>query len=469
MRGSTGKDGFLMKARLATRSALTPILILLTLSLPTVGVAQEQRPLAIIHAAIIDGNGKTPIEDGTIVIRGAKIETVGDAISVRVPPDARVIDAKGRTVMPGLADMHVHLTGGWDGESVDMLSYQRYLNALLYAGVTTVLDTGNVQPYILQLRQEIAAGRLAGPRIYCAGALIDGADPVWPPLSYSAASVEQIPGLVRRQKHDGVDIIKAYAGLSDQMVTALAAEAKKSSLRVFIDQWGRNGSMDLMRTGISAFAHLPTMKMSDEAVGLMKERGVHCITTLTVYESFWRRRLADLKFLEYPIVKDTSPPWFLEELRKEAGRELKPEERARVKGWGESLKEAQRNVKKLFAAGILVAAGTDAPYPGVSQGEGLHRELELLVEAGLSPLEAITVATRNAALLMNAADEWGTLAPGRVANIIMIAGRPDKNISETRNVEMVIQAGRVLEREKLKFDARTDPGFRVAAPVSAAP
>jgi imidazolonepropionase-like amidohydrolase len=457
-----------MKTVLTARLALTLFLVLLTLSQYVVGAAQEQ-PLVITHAVIIDGNGKTPIEDGTIVIQGSKIEAVGPAINVKVPSHARVIDARGKTAMPGLADMHVHLTGGWDGELVDMLGYQRYLHALLYAGVTTVLDTGNVQPYILQLRQEVARGRLVGPRIYCAGALIDGADPVWPPISYSISSLEQIPGLVRRQKQDGVDIIKAYGGLSDRMVAALAQEAKKNSLRVFIDQWSRNGSMDLMQEGISAFAHLPTMRMSDEAIGLMKEKGIHCITTLTVYESFSRRRLADLRFLEYPLFKDTSPPWFLEELRKEAGRELKPEESSRARRVGEGLSEAQRNVKKLFDAGILVAAGTDAPYPGVSQGEGLHRELELLVEAGLTPLEAITVATKNAALLMNAGDEWGTLAPGKVANILLITGHPDKHISDTRNIETVIQAGRLLDREKLKFDTRKDPGFRVASPVAAVP
>jgi len=462
------KDVSAMKTHLTARLSLTLFLVLFTSAQPIVGAVQEQ-PLVIIHAVIIDGNGKSPIEDGTIIIRDSKIEAVGPATNAKVPSGARVIDAKGKTVMPGLADMHVHLTGGWDGESVDMLGYQRYLNALLYAGVTTVLDTGNVQPYILQLRQEVAQGRLVGPRIYCAGALIDGADPAWPPLAYSVSSLEQIPGLVRRQRQDGVDIIKAYSGLSDRMVTVLAQEARKNSLRVFIDQWSRNGSVDLMQEGISAFAHLPMMKMSDEAVRLMKEKGIHCITTLTVYESFSRRRLADLRFLDYPLFKDTSPPWFLEELRKEAGRELKPEETVRAKQSGEGLSEAQRNVKKLFDAGILVAAGTDAPYPGVSQGEGIHRELQLLVEAGLSPLDAITVSTKNAALLMNAADEWGTLTPGKVANIILVAGRPDKNISDTRNIEMVIQAGRVLDREKLKFDARKDPGFRVSSPVTAIP
>lgn len=429
--------------------------------------AQEAESLAIIHAVIIDGHGKPPIEDGTLVIRAGKIEAVGPFAVIKAPANARVIDAQGKAVMPGLADMHVHLTGGWDGHAVDMLGFQRYLNALLYAGVMTVLDTGNVQPYILQLRQEVAAGRLAGPRIYCAGALIDGADPAWPPLSFAVSTVEQIPKLVRQQKKEAVDVLKAYSGLSDLMVTALVREAKKDSLRVFIDQWSRNGSVDLIRAGIAAFAHLPTSKMSDEAVSLMKEKGVHAITTLAVYESHSRRRLADLSFLEFPLVKDTTPPWFLEELRAYASRRLTADASARATANSNRLSEAKKNARRLFDAGVLLAAGTDAPYPGVSQGEGIHRELELLVEAGLSPLEAITVATKNAALLMNAGDEWGTLAPGRVANLILIAGRPDKRISETRQIEMVIQAGKILDREKLKFDLRRDGGFRAAAPVSA--
>ena len=117
-----------------------------------------------------------------------------------VPKDAQIIDAAGKTVMPGLADLHVHLQGAWDGTSVDLLGYQRYLNAMLYSGVTTLLDTGNYQPWILQLRQEQAAGRLRGPRIYCVGAMMDAADPAWPDLAYAISSRYQIPEFVRRDK-----------------------------------------------------------------------------------------------------------------------------------------------------------------------------------------------------------------------------------------------------------------------------
>jgi len=418
----------------------------------------DDKSIALIHAVIIDGNGNSPIEDGTILINNGKIEAAGPFETVRIPSGTRTIDLKGKTVMPALSDMHVHLCGGWDGVSVDILGYQRYLNSLLYAGVTTVLDMGNVSPFSLQMRQEINAGRIPGPRIITAGPLVDGPDPIWPPISYSVSSLEVIPKIVKQLKRDGVDFIKAYAGLTEKMVIELVKEAKAEGLKTFIHK-PRNVSLkDLMKTGVEAIAHMPSRDLSGEVIDLMKKNNVACITTLTVVEYGSFQRFADLSFLDHPLIKDTTPPWFMEKLR-----ELKPREDRTT----ERLKKAQSNAKILFDAGILLVAGTDAPYPGVFQGEGVHREMELLVEAGLTPLEAISVATKNAAILMNLEDQWGTLAAGKIADLLIINGRPDRNISESRNVEMVIQAGKILDRERLKFDIMKDPGFRVATSVSA--
>ncbi len=110
-------------------------------------------------------------------------------------------------------------------------------------------------------------------------------------------------------------------------------------------------------------------------------------------------------------------------------------------------------------------AGTDAPYPGVFQGEGIHRELELIVESGLTPLQAITLATKNAAQFMKKQDEFGTLDIGKLANILIIDGRPDLDISQTRNIENVIFRGKILDRDELVFDRNSDAGYRVANKV----
>lgn len=132
----------------------------------------------------------------------------------------------------------------------------------------------------------------------------------------------------------------------------------------------------------------------------------------------------------------------------------------------EKFAESVRNVRKLWDAGILLAAGTDAPYPGMYQGEGLHHELELMGRAGLTPLQAIQAATYNTARIMKAENAWGSLRKGFRATLILVNGKPDRNISDTRQFEAVIQDGRVLDRSSLKFDAKRDPEYRAVASVS---
>ena len=436
---------------------------------PTSAANEGQQLLAFTHAVIIDGKGGAPVEGGALIVRGSRIEAVGSMEDVAIPPGAEVIDLGGRTIMPGLADMHVHLVGGWDGKSPDMLGYQRYLNALLYSGVTTVLDLGNVLPFIVQLRNEVAAGRIRGPQIYCAGPLIDGADPFWPHLSVSLTSVDQIPNVVSRLAKERVDVLKAYVGLSDRLMSALVREGRKQSLPVFVDQSWRNGSIELvMGDGVTVFAHAPDFPPTPESVAMMKPREVRFITTLTVVESQSRRRLSDLSFVDSPLILKTVPPSFISALRAEAERELGETERNSAAHNTQRLKMRETSVKRLFDAGLLLVAGTDAPYPGVFQGEGLHRELELVVEAGLRPIDAITLATANAARLMGAEREWGTLESGKRADMIVVNGRPDQRIQESRNIDMVVLRGRMLDRSALELDPEKDPGFEpvVAEPIS---
>jgi len=426
------------------------------------GPGFAQSPLALTHVRIIDGHGGIPIEEGTLLIEGKRIVAVG--AGVRIPSDAQVEDLRGTTVMPGLVDMHVHLVGGWDGYGVDLLGYRRYMNALLYAGVTTVLDTGNVASYVMQLRAEVANGTLLGPPIYCVGPLVDGADPIWPDISVAVSSADQVPSIVGRLKRDNVDFVKLYVGLSDPLIGAISREAMKLGLRTIVDQSARNGSPDLMRQGIAGFAHAPTTVMSDSTIQLAKEKTIFFISTLAVYESFARSRFQDLTFLDDSLIADTMPPAFLKSFREYATRPLTPPEQASVDWAKQSLSNAKVNIKKIVDAGLLLAAGTDGQYPGDFQGEGIHRELELLVEAGLSPLQAISAATNKAAIVLNAAEEWGTLDHGKLANVLVIAGKPDLTISDTRKIRLVIKEGKVLDRNKLKLTLENDPRFLPISP-----
>jgi imidazolonepropionase-like amidohydrolase len=198
---------------------------------------------------------------------------------------------------------------------------------------------------------------------------------------------------------------------------------------------------------------------------LLKQRGVTFISTLSVTEAKARRRLQDLSFLAQPLIRDTTPPAVLEEVR--ASRPSEAWERGPRQENEKRFRQQQANLKRLFDAGIVFVAGTDAPYPGVFQGEGIHHELELLVEAGLTPLQAITAATANAATLVGAADEWGTLEPGRLANLVVVNGRPDRDVADTRKVDMVFVRGRQVDRGALRYNPATDPGFRPLASAAA--
>ena len=427
------------------------------------GPVEQSDVTAITNARIIDGNGGEPVADGVIVIRGERIEAIGPTNSTPVPEGAHIIDAAGGTAMPGLADMHVHLgQGGWDGTTADLLGFQRYLNALLYAGVTTVLTLGDVGPHIQQIHDEIEAGRLAGPRVYFAGPMFDGPEPSWPELSYAISSVPQMQGYVRKLKADGVHVIKGYSGLSDEMLVHLVEASAQESLPVIVDVWGRNGSAGSAATGITAFAHLGWDEISDEAIAVMARENVATITTaaLTDARLRWKARGGD--FAEAPLVGPVTPPWVFVPLTDVV-----------IHGKGTSYAESTaeerliplRNAKRMFDAGILLVAGTDAPGPGLFFGEGLHRELELLVEAGLTPLQAISTSTRNAAALMRA-DDWGTLEPGKRADVLIVDGDPAARIVDTRNIAVLLQRGKIVDRRRLEFDPATDPGYRPSGKVT---
>ncbi len=425
--------------------------------------AAQFESTAIIGARVIDGNGGEPLADGVIVIRGELIEAVGPASSTPVPDGAHVIDATGRTALPGLADMHVHVgQGGWDGTTADLLGFQRYLDALLYAGVTTVLTLGEPGPHIHQIHDEIEAGRLSGPSVYFAGPLLDGPEPAWPESSYAISSVPQMQGYVRKLTAAGVHVIKGYSGLSDEMIVHLVEAAAREGLPTIVDVWGRNGSVGTASTGIRAFAHLGDAELTDEAIEVMVREGVATITTAALSEARvrWQERGGD--FETAPLVGTVTPPWVFEPLTDVV---IRGQGTSYGSGWDEQLRTVLNNAKRMFDAGVLLVAGTDTPAPGLFFGEGLHRELELLVEAGLTPLEAISTATRNAAVLMQA-DNWGTIEAGKRADLLIVDGDPATRIADTRNIATLIQRGRLVDRQLLEFDPATDPGYRPAGNVT---
>lgn len=431
-------------------------LALLLALLPAPSSAQVT---AFTHVRLIDGRGGAPIADATVVVRDDRITAAGPAAQTPVPSGARIIDGRGMSLMPGLADMHTHLSGGWDGETTDFLGSRLTTNALLYNGITSVLDPGDVTSYVRQLRDEVRGGRLAGPRIYFTGPVLDGATPQWPDISVAVASPEQASFFVRQMKAAGATFIKAYGGLTTEMVKTVVDAAARDSMRVIADVGIRNGSLAVAQAGIGIYAHTGTLAMTDEAIRYMAEHHTASITTLAVYESFSRRRFADMNFLQQPLIKDVMSPTYLSQVTAWGVKPLTDQQSRQGGRYLAALTTAGQNVKRMFDAGILVVAGTDAPYPGDYYGEALHRELELMVEAGLTPLEIISAATRNAARLVHAEAEWGTVEPGKIADLLLVRGDPSTRIADTRNIVQLMQAGKLIDRAGLRYDPRRDPDY----------
>ncbi|WP_416831493.1 MAG: amidohydrolase family protein [Erythrobacter sp.] len=413
----------------------------------------QENTVVIVNARIIDGNGGQPLERGSISFQGGEVTAVGT--DVAVPEGAQIIDANGRTVMPGLADMHLHLLTG-QRHGTDILGYQRRLNSLVYAGVTTVLDVGNVLPFVAQMSQEVEAGRIVGPRIYYVGPLVDGPDPQYPDISESLVTMAQTPRIVRRLREAGVHAIKAYGGLSAIEARSLVGNAREAGLPVIADMLIQNGSEHFVNAGFRAFAHTPA-SVNPDTIATMLERDVQIITTLSGFEG--RERARNPEYLDNALISDTADPRVLEELRARAMRDPTPDEQEGHEFRTEYGATLRQNIRLLQNAGVPLITGTDGTAVGLFPGEGLHRELELLVLAGLTPLEAISAATKNAAVLMQAEDEWGTLEVGKRADILIIDGRPDENINHTRNVVTVIQRGQLIDRDALRFDAADIPVF----------
>ena len=432
-------------------------LALLVALLPVPAFAQTT---AFTHVRLIDGRGGAPIADATVVVSGDRITAAGAFGQVAVPNGARIIDGRGMSLLPGLADMHTHLSGGWDGETVDFLGTRLTTHALLYNGITSVLDPGDVTSYVRQIRDEVRGGRLAGPRVYFTGPVLDGAKPQWPDISQAITSADQASFFVKQMRAAGATFIKAYADLSNEMVKTLVDAAARDSMRVIADVGQRNGSLAVAQTGIAAYAHTGTSPISDETVRYMVEHQTGTITTLAVYESLSRRRFKEMGFLQLPQIKDVMSPSYMSQVTAWGIKPPTAQQSRMIGFYAMALTTAGQNVKKMFDAGVPLVAGTDAPWPGNYYGEALHRELELLVEAGLTPLQVISMATRNAARLVRADSEWGTIEAGKAADLLLVRGDPSTRISDTRNMVQVMQGGRLIDRALLRYDPKRDPDYR---------
>jgi imidazolonepropionase-like amidohydrolase len=392
--------------------------------------------LALVGGTLVDGTGAPPVRDAAILIRGGRIVAVGPSKSVKIPRGARVVKTDGTTMLPGLWEMHAHY------------AQVEWGPIYLASGVTTVRDVGNQFEFLVGLRRALAEGRGIGPRLLSAG-IIDGESPNAIGTSRAATPAQGI-ALVRRYHDAGFEQIKIYSSVTDSVLRAITREAHALGMTVTghvpngLDGYqGVAAGMDQINhvTYVQRMMRAPgdtaplTMDLPEarRAIAFLAEHRVVVDPTIALYEIFLHPADQPLTAIE-PGAAKVAP-----ELR--VAIEHTGVEPARAAAAAARFHTMLDIIGALHRAGVPLVAGTDVAVPGYS----LHRTLELFVQAGMTPMEAIQSATLVPARAMGLEQESGTLRPGLRADVLVVDGDPLARISDTRKVRLVVAGGRRYE------------------------
>lgn len=420
---------------------------------------EESDTLALVHARVIDMAGRETIEDGTIVVMDDRIGAVGPHTSVTVPAGARVVDLGGKTVIPGLWDMHVHLT---DAREI-------VLPALIAHGVTGVRDMGGDLELIDRWRADIRSGETVGPRIARAGPYVDGHKPD-APYRYEVTDPTEARAAVRELVERGVDFIKLHNAVPRDAYFALAAAARDRGISFGGHVPLTVDPMEAVRAGQASLEHATTFfegtfaaDYSDmgamlsglvdfvegggtELIDTLVKRRTHVTPTLVATERRGRRgALADDPAMCQRYVAAS----LLEQWDRFSPVQEKDRSPAVVEARQHFTELMVRFSGRLHDAGVPLLAGSDLAARDVCPGTSLHEELEMLVDAGLTPREALSTATISPARFLGLEDVTGTIEPGKWADFVVLDGDPLVDISNVGRVHAVVRRGQLLDRARL--------------------
>jgi imidazolonepropionase-like amidohydrolase/predicted esterase len=447
--------------------------LLLSLGGCASGMSHEPVPATLVlrGVSVIDGTGSPPAAGMDVVVEGERITAIHPSGSRRYPEAARVLDLPGRYVMPGLIDTHAHVTiliFHTEGDGSTRSEYrrdlsERALRLLLAHGVTTVRNPSAPAEAGVALRDDVARGRVLGPRILTSGEHMND----------SRLSEEQLRSEVRRQAAAGVDMIKAYAGLRPAQVAAVVNEAHRLGLPV-VGHLHQTSWTEAARLGIDAITHgspwspgyLPPQHRAEHAgirdfmlarlhwlesveldgpeitemIRELADRRIPVDPTLITYHT--KLFGDDPRWTEQPelaLVPELAEPW-------RAGRTFvrhwTAADFARARGlWP----RVEALIRRYHEGGVLLTVGSDLPQPWTIPGLSVHQEMELLVQAGLPAAEVLRQATRNGAEALGLLDSIGTVEVGKRADLLVLSADPTADIRNTRSIEAVIRDG-VLRR-----------------------
>ena len=446
--------------------------------------------IALTHVRVIDGTGAPAREDQTIILSKGKIESVGDSSTASILKDAQVLDLHGYSVIPGLVGMHEHMFypvgNGVFGEMA--FSFPRLY---LAGGVTTARTTGALEPYTdLELKKSIDAGQTPGPKMHVTGPYLEGKGS-WAIQMHQLTGPEDATGTVNFWLDQGVDNFKAYMFITRAELGAAIAAAHKRGAKVTGHLCAVNFreaadlGIDDLEHGLFVDTEFISGKKLDECPGdgedpagmakldansgplrdtiqYLVQHHVAVTSTLPVFEmgSFPGRPTMQKRVLD-ALSPDARSAVLANRVRASDDSRIRQHFGSAGSPYPAAFKKEEEFEYAFAKAGGLLLAGLDPTgMGGVIAGFGDQHELELLVEAGFTPIEAIHIATFNGAQYLGELDRIGTIAAGKQADLVVIKGDPSKKIEDIENVETVFKDGIGFDSAKLIESVRGLVGVR---------
>jgi imidazolonepropionase-like amidohydrolase len=441
--------------------------------------------VALRHVRVIDGTGAAPRPDQAIIIEGGKIRSVGDTSSTTAPAGAQALDLEGYTVIPGLVGMHEHMyypaPGGQPALYPEHAS--SFPRLYLAGGVTTIRTAGSVEPYTdLELKRAIDGGRMAGPKMNVTGPYLEGAGSFTPQM-HELKDADDARRTVDYWISEGSMSFKAYMHITPDELAAAVKAAHQHGIKVTghlcsigfkeaaalgIDDLEHGLVVDTefysgKKPGLCPNAQAADREIADkleisspEVQATIRDLVAHKVaitSTLPVFETLVPGRAP----LDRRVLEAMTPDTRIAYLTRRAAIS----DDAANSFWPRLFKKEMQFERDFSGAGGLLLAGLDPTgYGGVIAGFGDQREVELLVEAGFSPVEAIQIATSNGAKFLGEIDRIGTIEAGKAADLVVIHGDPSSNIKDLEKVEIVFKDGIGYDSAKLIESVKGLVGLR---------
>jgi imidazolonepropionase-like amidohydrolase len=424
---------------------LSTVLLLALTAAPQAQRGAGGAVTAIVGAKLVDGTGAAAVNDSVVLVSGDRITAAGPRARVQVPQGATVVNAAGKTLIPGLIDAHCHLN-----QPQEVM--RKLLPVALNWGITTIRMTGNDKPEVMQVYYDAKAGKFPSPRVYTAGQGFNRTGPYPGAPTLKPTTPEEARKGVQAHKAEKVDFIKIWMsdkGFSPEILEAIVDEAKKQNIPIVAHISNVAQVKQLAELGVTDFMHEARDGMNPEFIAYAKAKKLSFVPTLGQAQSRWY-------YYEHPEILKMDPKFdgFYARGRAMLNDPARRKEIIGAPDFEQTKERFKENfypfIKMMSDAGIRVVTGTDCGAESSQTtpvGHTTHREVQMFVEAGLTPLKAIQAATLDAARVLERTENpsYGSIQAGKIADLVLLNADPLADINNTIKIDRVMRAGRWVE------------------------